>query len=261
MTTALDFAEKVALITGASSGIGRETALRFAESGAAVVVADVNEEGGQETVRLVQKTGAEGMFVACDVSQHEDVARLLEETVNHFGRLDCAVNNAGIGGPWERIESYPREAWEKVLAVNLTGVFYCLQEEIKHMARATDSNEGVDAAAIVNVASIAGKRGLPNQAAYTASKHGVIGLTRVAAQEVARYNIRVNAVCPVYTRTPLFDPLIADNPRRAEKMLERIPMHRFGQPQEIADAVVWLCSVQARFITGQALNLDGGMTA
>ena len=249
----MEFADKVALITGAASGIGRETALRFAALGAAVVVADMNEEGGAETVRLLQENGAEALSVACDVSHQQDVARLLDKTVSRFGRLDCAVNSAGIGGPWERIESYPPAAWQKVLAVNLTGVFYCMQEEIRHMAASSGS--------IVNIASIAGKRGLPNQSAYTASKHGVIGLTRVAAQEVARSNIRVNAVCPVYTRTPLFDTLIADNPRRAEKMLERIPMRRFGQPQEIADAVVWLCSEQSRFITGQALNLDGGMTA
>ena len=249
----MNFADMVALITGAGSGIGRETARRFAESGAAVVVADVNAEGGAETVRLVREAGAQGLFVACDVSQWDDVARLLDETVNRFGRLDCAVNNAGIGGPWERIVSYPRADWDKVLAVNLTGVFYCMQEEIRHMTASSGS--------IVNIASIAGKRGLPYQAAYTAAKHGVIGLTRVAAQEVARHNIRVNAVCPVYTRTPLFDPLIADNPRRADKMLERIPMRRFGQPQEIADAVLWLCSEQSGFITGQALNLDGGMTA
>ena len=261
MSTGEDFAEKVALITGAGSGIGREIARRFAESGAAIVVADVSETGGTETVRLVQDSGADALFVACDVSRRQDVDRLLAKTVNHYGRLDYAVNNAGIGGPWERIESYPQEGWEEVLAVNLTGVFYCMQEEIKRMARAADSTESGDAAAIVNIASIAGKRGLPYQAAYTASKHGVIGLTRVAAQEVARYNIRVNAICPVYTRTPLFEPFIADNPRRAEKMLERIPMRRFGQPEEVADAVVWLCSPQARFITGQALNVDGGMTA
>ena len=260
----INFNEKVALITGAGSGIGRQTALRFAGAGAAVVIADVNRQGGAETERLVKERGAEGLFVTCDVSDPVDVARLLEQTLNHFGRLDCAVNNAGIAGPWERIESYPHEGWDRVIAVNLSGVFYCLQEEIKRMAAPTGATvEGAaqPSGAIVNVASIAGKRGLPNQAAYTASKHGVIGLTRVAAQEAARYNIRVNAVCPVYTHTPLFDPLIADNPRRAQKMLEWIPMRRFGQPQEIADAIVWLCSEQSAFMTGQALNLDGGMTA
>ena len=253
MTADKPFAQKIALITGAASGIGRATASRFAAMGAAVVVCDVDEKGGAETVRLVQQTGAVAHFVNCDVADARAVAQLHDEIVSRFGRLDCAVNNAGVGGPWERFESYPHDGWERVLAVNLTGVFYCMQEQIKHMA---DSS-----GAIVNVSSIAGKRGLPNQTAYTASKHGVIGLTRVAAQEAARYNIRVNAVCPVYTHTPLFEPLIAGNPRRAEKMMERIPMRRFAQPQEIADTVIWLCSEQSGFITGQALNVDGGMTA
>ena len=249
----MDFAGHVALITGAGSGIGRAAALRFAELGASVVVADVNANGGGETIHLVQEFGSEGLFVQCDVSDPVAVGRMVEESVHRFGRLDFAVNNAGIGGPWQPLQNYPHDGWDRVLGVNLTGVFYCMQEEIRRMA---DSG-----GAIVNIASIAGKLGLPNQAAYTASKHGVIGLTRVAAQEAARHNIRVNAVCPVYTETPLFSPMIADNPRRAQKMLERIPMRRFGQPQDIADAIVWLCSEQSRFITGQAINLDGGMTA
>ena len=249
----MDFAGYVALITGAGSGIGRAAALRFAELGASVVAADVNANGGAETLHLVQEFGSEGLFVQCDVSDPVAVGRMVEESVNCFGRLDFAVNNAGIAGPWQPLQNYPHDGWDRVLGVNLTGVFYCMQAEIRRMA---DSG-----GAIVNIASIAGKLGLPNQAAYTASKHGVIGLTRVAAQEAARHNIRVNAVCPVFTETPLFSPMIADNPRRAQKMLERIPMRRFGQPQDIADAIVWLCSEQSRFVTGQAINLDGGMTA
>jgi len=249
----MNFKKNVALVTGAASGIGRETARRFAELGASVVVADVDPEGGQDTVNQVQACGAAGLFVRCDVSDSNDVSLLFEQTVSRFDRLDFAVNNAGIGGPWEPLRSYPHEGWDNVLAVNLTGVFYCMQEEIGRMTGQGGS--------IVNVASLAGKLGLPNQAAYTASKHAVIGLTRVAAQEVARHNIRVNAVCPVFTETPLFNPLIAGNPGRAEKMLERIPMRRFGKPRDIADAIVWLCSDQSRFITGQAINLDGGMTA
>ncbi|MCY3993702.1 MAG: glucose 1-dehydrogenase [Caldilineaceae bacterium] len=249
----MNFNENVALVTGAASGIGRETALRFAELGASVVVADVDSDGGEDTVNQVQACGADGLFVRCDVSDPQDVARLVQQAVSRFDRLDFAVNNAGIGGPWEPLHSYPHEGWDRVLAVNLTGVFYCMQEEIGPMIERGGS--------IVNVASLAGKLGLPNQAAYTASKHAVIGLTRVAAQEVARHNIRVNAVCPVFTETPLFNPLIAGNPGRAEKMLERIPMRRFGVPRDIADAIVWLCSDHSRFITGQAINLDGGMTA
>lgn len=257
----MQFANKVALITGAASGIGRQTAVRFAELGAAVVVADINAQGIEETVRLVQGVGAECLSVDCDVSRPEEVAGAFADTVNSFGRLDYAVNNAGIGGPWERLDDYPVDGWDRVLAVNLTGVFYCMKEEIKLMSASFDRAPEENAPAIVNIASIAGKRGLPNQAAYTAAKHGVIGLTRVAAQEVARFNIRVNAVCPVYTHTPLFDPLIAGNPHRAQKMLDLIPMRRFGQPLDVAEAVVWLCSEQSAFITGQALNLDGGMTA
>lgn len=249
----MNFKGNVALVTGAASGIGRETALRFAELGAAVVVADVDADGGSDAVDQVQACGTDALFVRCDVSDPQNVARLMEQAANRFDQLDFAVNNAGIGGPWEPLRSYPHEGWDRVLAVNLTGVFYCMQEEITRMTGQGGS--------IVNVASIAGKHGLPYQAAYTASKHAVIGLTRVAAQETARHNIRVNAVCPVYTETPLFNPLIADNPAREQKMLDRIPLRRFGKPRDIADAIVWLCSDQSQFITGQAINIDGGMTA
>ncbi|MCY3709602.1 MAG: glucose 1-dehydrogenase [Caldilineaceae bacterium] len=249
----MNFEGKVALVTGGASGIGRETARRFAELGASVVIADVDAGGGSDAAAEVRNCGAEGLFVRCDVSDPLQVARLFDESASRFDRLDAAINNAGIGGPWEQLQSYPHEGWDKVLAVNLTGLFYCMQEEIRRMIGKGGS--------IVNVASIAGKRGLPNQAAYTASKHAVIGLTRVSAQEVARHDIRVNAVCPAYTETPLIGPLIAGNPRRAEKMLERIPMRRFGKPRDIAEAIAWLCSDDSSFVTGQAINLDGGMTA
>lgn len=249
----MNFKGKVALVTGGASGIGRETARRFAELGASVVVADVDAEGGSDAVTELRNCGAEGLFVTCDVSDPLQVARLFEESASRFDRLDIAINNAGIGGPWEQLQSYPHEGWDRVLAVNLTGVFYCMQEEIRRMIGKGGS--------IVNVSSIAGKRGLPNQAAYTASKHAVIGLTRVSAQEAARHDIRVNAVCPAYTDTPLIGSLIAGNSRRVEKMLERIPMRRFGRPRDIAEAIVWLCSDESSFVTGQAINLDGGMTA
>lgn len=249
----MNFEGKVALVTGGASGIGRETARRFADLGASVVIADVDADGGSEAVSEVRECGGKGQFVSCDVSDPLQVARLFDEAASSFDRLDVAINNAGIGGPWEQLQSYPHEGWDRVLAVNLTGVFYCMQEEIRRMIGRGGS--------IVNVASIAGKRGLPNQAAYTASKHAVIGLTRVSAQEVARHDIRVNAVCPAYTETPLISPLIADNSRRVEKMLERIPMRRFGKPRDVAEAIVWLCSDESSFVTGQAINLDGGMTA
>ena len=249
----MNFEGKVALVTGGASGIGRATARRFAEGGASVVIADLDAQNGPAAAAELADRGAETLFVGCDVSDPRQVARLFDQAVSRFPRLDFAVNNAGIGGPWEPLQAYPHEGWDSVLAVNLTGVFYCMQEEIKRMI-----GKG---GAIVNVASIAGKRGLPYQAAYTASKHAVIGLTRVSAQEVARHDIRVNAVCPAYTDTPLITPLIAGNSRRVEKMLERIPMRRFGQPSDIAEAIVWLCSDESSFVTGQAVNLDGGMTA
>ena len=249
----MNFEGKVALVTGGASGIGRATARRFAELGASVVISDLDGQNGSAAAAELRARGARCIFVGCDVSDPRQVVHLLDLALSFFPRLDFAVNNAGIGGPWEPLQTYPHEGWDSVLAVNLTGVFYCMQQEIKRMI----GNGG----AIVNVASIAGKRGLPYQAAYTASKHAVIGLTRVSAQEVARHDIRVNAVCPAYTDTPLITPLIAGNSRRVEKMLERIPMRRFGKPGDIAEAIVWLCSDESSFVTGQAVNLDGGMTA
>jgi len=248
------FACKIALITGAASGIGRATALAFAAGGASVVVSDVNETNGQETVELIRQTGGDGLFVAADVTQPAAVESLVAETVQAFGRLDMAVNNAGIGGPLARTADYPLAAWEQVLAVNLSGVFYCMQQELRQMLA---QGGGV----IVNVASIAGQRALANAPAYTASKHGVIGLTRTAAQEYARNNIRINAVCPVFTRTPLLQEMIGDNTRLADRLLHNIPARRFGEPDEIADAILWLCSDGAGYVTGQAINVDGGLTA
>lgn len=250
----MSFQGKIALITGAGSGIGRATALAFAAVGAAVVVSDVHETGGQETVALVEQAGGEAFFVGADVSRPDEVAALVAETVRRCGRLDIAVNNAGIGGAWARTADYPLDDWARVLAVNLSGVFYCMQQELRQMV-------AQGSGAIVNVASIAGQRALANAPAYTASKHGVIGLTRTAAQEYARQNIRVNAVCPVFTRTPLFEGMIEGNDRLAERLMQNIPARRFGEPQEIADAILWLCSDAAGFVTGQALNVDGGLTA
>lgn len=250
----MSFQGKIALITGAGSGIGRATALAFGAAGATVVVSDVHETGGQETVAQVAQAGGEAFFVGADVSRPDEVEALIAETVRRCGRLDIAVNNAGIGGAWARTADYPLDDWARVLAVNLSGVFYCMQQELRQM---TAQGSG----AIVNVASIAGQRALANAPAYTASKHGVIGLTRTAAQEYARQNIRVNAVCPVFTRTPLFQGMIEGNDRLAERLVQNIPARRFGEPEEIAAAILWLCSDAAGFVTGQALNVDGGLTA
>lgn len=248
------FADKVVLITGAGSGIGRMTALQFAENGAAVVVSDVNPAGGEETSALIRKNGGEAVFVPVDVADPEQVARLIGRAVETFGRLDVAVNNAGIGGSWRRTGDYPQDEWHRVLAINLSGVFYCMQHELRQMV----SQGG---GAIVNVASIAGVRALPNASAYVASKHGVVGLTRTAALEYARHNIRVNAVCPVFTRTPLFQDMLDADPRLEERLVRNIPMRRYAAPEEIAETIFWLCSDSATFITGQAINVDGGMTA
>jgi NAD(P)-dependent dehydrogenase (short-subunit alcohol dehydrogenase family) len=248
------FEGKVVLITGAGSGIGRMTAQQFAMGGAAVVVSDVNAEGGEETVALIRSEGGEGVFVPADVANPDQVARLIARAVDTFGRLDMAVNNAGIGGSWRRTADYPHDEWDRVLSINLSGVFYCMQQELRQMV----SQGG---GAIVNVASIAGVRGLPNASAYTASKHGVVGLTRTAALEYVRHNIRVNAVCPVFTRTPLFQDMLDADPRLEERLVRNIPMRRYAAPAEIAEAICWLCSDSAAFITGQAINVDGGMTA
>jgi NAD(P)-dependent dehydrogenase (short-subunit alcohol dehydrogenase family) len=194
------------------------------------------------------------LFVAADVSKPDEVEKLVAEIVRACGRLDIGVNNAGISGPWARTADYPLDEWDRVLAVNLSGVFYCMQQELRQMLA---QGGGV----IVNVASVAGQRALANAPAYTASKHGVIGLTRTAAQEYARQNIRINAVCPVFTRTPLFQEMIEGNARLEDRLLHNIPMRRFGEPQEIADAILWLCSDGAGYVTGQAINVDGGLTA
>ena len=248
------FSGKVALVTGAGSGIGRETALAFSTAGASVLVSDINEEGGRETVERMQENGGDSLFFCADVTNPEDVAGMVQTAVNSFGRLDIAVNNAGIGGGWTRVADYQLADWDRVLAVNLTSVFYCLHYEINQMLK---QGSGI----IVNISSVAGLRGLAHSAAYSASKHGVIGLTKSAALEVARNNIRINAVCPAFTRTPLFESLFSVNPTYEERILRNIPMRRYGRPEDIAAAILWLCSEDAAFVTGQALPLDGGLTA
>lgn len=248
------FSNKVTLITGAASGIGRSTALAFAQEGAQVIVSDVAVAGGEETVALIQEAGGEAHFVRADVSDVDDVAALVAAAVGRYGRLDIGINNAGIGSSWQRLADYALEDWHRVMAVNLTGVFLCMRAELTPMLQQGSG-------AIVNVASIAGLRGLANSAAYTASKHGVVGLTKAAALEYASQNIRINAVCPVFTRTPLFEALFDVNPTFEERIKKNIPMRRYGKPEEIAQAILWLCSDRAEFMTGHALPVDGGMMA
>ena len=248
------FEGKVCLITGAGSGIGRAASLAFAKHGATIIVSDVAIEGGEETVEMVKRAGGKAEFIRVNVSKSAEVDQMVEQVVKKHGRLDIAINNAGIGGPWGRLSDITFADWDQVMDINLSGVFYCMKAELTAMA---EMKTGV----IINVSSIAGLRGLAHSSAYSASKHAVIGLTKSAALEYARANIRINAVCPAFTRSPLFDKMFEIDPSYQEKLLKNIPMRRYGEPGDIADAMVWLASDDASFVTGQCLPLDGGMTA
>lgn len=248
--------DKVALVTGGASGIGRATALTFAREGAKLVIADMNPEGGHQTVHIIRENGGEAIFVQVDVSQAATVEAMISATVETYGRLDCAHNNAGIGArPRARLHELPEESWDRVLGINLKGVWLCLKYEITQMLK----QEG---GAIVNTASIMGLVGSWSRSgAYNASKHGVVGLTKTAALEYATAGIRVNAVCPGYIRTPLIEEALTSQPEMEAQIVARHPVGRMGRPEEIAEAVVWLCSDAASFVTGHAMVVDGGYVA
>lgn len=251
------FTGKVAVITGASSGIGRATALGAAREGASIVVADMNAEGGNETVNLVKEMGAEALFVEADVTDVASVDGLMAQTLDRFGTVDLAFNNAGIAGAFGETHTYEKAAWDTVIAVNLSGVFNCLKAELAVMRER-------GAGAVVNTASILGLVGFANTPAYTAAKHGVVGLTQVAALENAGHGIRVNAVCPGFIETPMVmdGPLKArENPEALESIEDSTPAGRLGQPEEIAEAVLWLWSDRASYMNGHALAVDGAYTA
>jgi NAD(P)-dependent dehydrogenase (short-subunit alcohol dehydrogenase family) len=245
---------KVGIITGGTSGIGREAAVLFARAGAKVVVAGRREVEGKETVDLVRAAGGDGLFVKTDVSRAADVHALVRKTVEKFGRLDVAFNNAGIEGNWLPIAEQPEEDWDSTIDINLKGVWLCLKYEIQQMLKQGGGG------AIVNMASVAGLMGSAGAATYCATKHGVMGLTKSAALETATSGIRVNVVCPAVIETPMGERIFGE-PEMKKFALGLHPIGRFGTPKEVAEAVVWMCSDRASFMTGQSLVLDGGLLA
>jgi NAD(P)-dependent dehydrogenase (short-subunit alcohol dehydrogenase family) len=247
------FAGKVAFVTGAANGIGRAAALAFAREGASVVVADVAEQGNQETARMIEEAGGRALAVRCDVSRAEDVKAALDQTVETFGRLDFAFNNAGVEQPIMATAELTEKEWDRIVDINLRGVFLCMRHEIPLMLK---QRGGV----IVNTSSGAGVKGFAGQGAYCAAKHGVVGLTKTAALDYAKANIRVNAVCPGIIETPMMDRFSGGTPQGRERVIAQEPVGRMGKPEEIAAAVVWLCSDAAAFVIGHAMVIDGGQT-
>lgn len=245
---------KVALVTGASAGIGRESALAFASAGARVVVSDVVVDGGEETVERIEAAGGEATFVRADVSQTAEVEALVGRTVETYGRLDCAHNNAGIEGDMAPTADCAEANWDRTIAINLKGVWLCMRYEIPQMLR---QGGGV----IVNTASVAGLVGFANLPAYVASKHGIAGLTKTAALEYAEQGIRVNAVCPGVIHTAMIDRIVGDDAVAVSQFTALEPVGRMGLPAEVAQVVVWLCSDAASFVTGVAMPVDGGFVA
>lgn len=246
--------EQVALVTGASSGIGRATALAFAGEGARVVAADLLGTEGEETVKLIQDRGGEAVFVKTDVSSPAEVANLVDRAIASYGRLDIAFNNAGVEGELATTAECSEDNWDRTLSINLKGVWLCMKHELPRMLERKRGS-------IVNCSSVAGLAGVARLPAYVASKHGIIGLTRAAALEYAKQGIRINAVCPGVIRTAMVDRLIRAHPEMESQLIAGEPMGRIGTPEEIAAAVVWLCSESASFVTGHALAVDGGWVA
>lgn len=247
--------DKIALVTGAASGIGRSTALAFADQDCTVVVSDVSDELGAETVQMIEERGGRGTYIHCDVSSPDDVDNLFDEIENRWGHLDYAFNNAGIEGEMGKpTGECTLENWKRVIDINLTGVFLCLKREINMM---TARGEG----AIVNMSSVAGLNAFEGIPAYTASKHGVIGLTKTAAVEYADSGVRINVVCPGVIDTPMIDRATGGDEDTERQYVAMEPIGRMGEPEEIAAGVLWLCSDEASFVQGEPLVIDGGFLA
>jgi len=250
------YKDKIVLITGSGSGIGKAAALAFSKEGGTIIVSDINETNGLETVSEIIKNNGKAIFFKIDVSNFEMVKNLMDFIIEKYGRLDVAINNAGVGGDFGKITDITLESWDKTMSINSSGVFYCIKNQIPIMLK---QGKGV----ILNTSSIAGIRGLPNATAYSASKHAVIGITKTVAMEYAKNNIRVNAICPVFTITAMFNPEAMDKIKEgiSEKLKANIPMKRFANVMEQVNTMLWLCSDEASFITGQAISVDGGITA
>lgn len=246
--------DKVGIVTAAGSGIGRASALAFAAEGAKVVVSDISEETGQETVRLIKEAGGEATFISCNVGEESSVVDLVKKTVELYGRLDWAHNNAGIGVPMIPIADSSSEDWERCVQITQTGTYYCLKHEIAAMLQ-------TGGGAIVNTASTAGLVGALNQVAYSAAKFAVNGITKTVALEYAKKGIRVNSICPGATLTAALEQWKKEVPEQAKAFEESIPLGRLGNPQDQANAAVFLCSDKAAYITGVNLAVDGGQTA
>ena len=243
--------DKIVIVTGAGSGIGKATAIHFANYGATVVVSDIDVESAQKVVDEIISTGGKASANKCNVAKFEEVENLIHSTVTKFGQLDVLVNNAGIGPNLLKTHESRLKDWDAVIAVNQTGVFYCMKVALQQFLEQGYGN-------IVNIASLAGLKASPNNISYSASKFAVVGMTKSAAMEYVTKNIRVNAVCPGYTESALLNQLLEAKPEMDAILKSIIPMKRYGKANEIAEAVVWLASDSTKFITGQTITLDGG---